>query len=82
MMYNLKSRSPELLDCRDIGIQLRSCSNVRFKEYKLNSEIYVKCPYVRGCNLWKQLPAYIQTTNTMLEFKKVLTDDLMKTLSM
>ena len=82
MMYNLKIRHPELLDTRDKGRQLRSCSNVRFKEYKLKSEIYIKSPYVRGCNLWKQLPSNIQNAETLLQFKHLLTDELMVSLQM
>ena len=57
MMFNLKKRCPELLDCRDTQIELRSCSNVKFKENRLNSKIYVNSPYERGNNLWKQLPS-------------------------
>ena len=73
MMYKWKDRTPELIDTRDKGIVLRSSCNVRFKEYKLNSEIYVKSPYARGCKLWKQLPSCIQNANTLLEFKHLLT---------
>ena len=62
--------------------KLRSCSNVRFKEYKLKSEIYIKSPYVRGCNLWKQLPSNIQNAETLLQFKHLLTDELMVSLQM
>ena len=53
-----------------------------FKIFKLNSEIYVKSPYVRVCSLWKQLPAHIQNVNSIIEFNKYLTDDLLKTLKM
>ena len=44
----------ELLDTRDRGIELTSSSKVRFKEMKLNSEIHIKSPFVRVCNLWKK----------------------------
>ena len=50
MMHNLENRSPDLLDHRDKGIQLRSSLNVRFQECKFNNERYVKSPYIRGCN--------------------------------
>ena len=76
MMYNLKIRHPDLLDVREKGIQLRSSSNVRFKEHKLNSEIYIKSPYVRGCNLWKQLSCKIQNAETLSLFKLALTNEI------
>ena len=82
MMHNQKIRSPELSDVRNKGITLRSSSNVKFKEYKSNNEIYTKSLYVRGCYLWNQLPSHIQNSNTRIEFTYFLTDDLMKTLKM
>ena len=82
MMYNLKIQNPHLIDTRDKGIVLRSSSNVNFKEHKLNSEIYVKSPYVRGCSLWKQLPTHIQNANSITEFNRSLTDDLLEILRM
>ena len=82
MMYNLKIRNPDLLDTRNKGIVLRSSSKLNFKEYKLNSEIYVKSLYARGCSLWKQLPTHIQNSNSITEFNKSLTTDLLKTLRM
>ena len=68
MMYKLRDQSPDLIDTRDKGILLRSSSNVTFKEGKLNSEIYIKSPYTRGCLLWKQLPSHIQNVSTLVEF--------------
>ena len=47
-----------------------------FKEGKLNSEIYIKSPYTRGCLLWKQLPSHIQNVSTLVEFKHLLTREL------
>ena len=79
-MYSLKNRIPELLDTRDKGIELRSTLHVRFKEHKLNSELYIKSPYVRGCNLWKKLPVCVQKAKTKKEFDKLLTCDLIDTL--
>ena len=76
MMYNLKIRHPDLLDVREKGMQLRSSSNVRFKEHKLNSEIYIKSLYVRGCNLWKQLSCKIQNAETLSLFKLALTNEI------
>ena len=76
MMYNLKIRHPEVLDTRDKGRKLRSSSNVRFKETKLNNEVYIKSPYVQGCNLWKQLPYDIQNAESMVLFKQLLTDEI------
>ena len=80
MMYNMKTSHPNVIDNRDRGIHLRSSSNVNFKEYKLNNEIYIKSPYVRGCNLWKQLPCKLQHAETLLLFKQMLTDELVLTL--
>ena len=73
MMYNLKINNPELLDTRDKGKVLRSNLNIRFKEYKLNNEICTLSPYVRGCNLWKQLSSTMQNAETLLQFKVMLT---------
>ena len=80
MMYNLVKRRPDMLDIRDKGIVSRSSQNIKFKEDKLNSEIYVKSPYVRGCNLWKQLPSLIQKANTKMEFNRMLTEDILEKL--
>ena len=80
MMYKQIVRSPELIDTRDKGIVLRSNSNVNFKEYKLNNDIYAKSPHVRGCSLWKQLPATTQNANSLTEFNQLLTNDLIKSL--
>ena len=76
MMYKLRDQSPDLIDTRDKGILLRSNSNVTFKEGKLNSEIYIKSPYTRGCLLWKPLPSHIQNVSTLVEFKHLLTRGL------
>ena len=80
MMYNLVQRRPDMLDLRDKGICLRSSQNVNFKEEKLNSEIYVKGPNVRGSVLWKKLPPSIQKANTTEEFNRLLTDDLLESI--
>ena len=80
MMYNLVERNPALLDTRDKGIILRSSNSVNFIEQKLNSEIYIKSPFVRGCNLWKQLSPVVQKANTKTEFNRMLTDDLLNKL--
>ena len=53
---------------------------INFKEEKLNSEIYIKSPYVRGCKLWKRLPLHIQVDKTKKEFDSMLTDDVLETL--
>ena len=55
---------------------------INFKEENLNSEIYniIKSPYVRGCNLWKQLPIYIHIARTIKEFDSMLTDDVLESL--
>ena len=76
MMFNMKTKNPEILDTRDKGIQLRSSSHVRFKAHKLNSEIYIRSPYVRGCSLWKQLPCNIRHAESLSHFKRLLTDDV------
>ena len=80
MMYNLVWRCPEKLDSRDKGIFLRSSQNVKFKEEKLNSEVYVKSPFVRGSALWKQLPSTIQKAENKEEFNRLLTDNYLETL--
>ena len=80
MMYNMKTSHPDVIDTRDKGMNLRSSSNVNFKEYKLINEIYIKSPYVRGCNLWKQLPSNTQHAETLSLFKQMLTDELVLTL--
>ena len=69
-----------MLDLRDKGICLRSSQNVNFKEEKLNSEIYVKSPYVRGSVLWKKLPPSIQKANTKEEFNRLLTNNLLESI--
>ena len=79
MMYNLAKR-PEFLDLRDKGIVLRSSQNINFKEEKLNSEIYIRSPYVRGCKLWKQLSSNIQRCEPKFEFDRLLTEDLIQSL--
>ena len=79
-MYNMKTSHPDVIDTRDKGIKLRSSSNVDFKEYKLNNEIYIKSPYVQGYNLWKQLPCNIQHAETLLLFEQMLRDELVLTL--
>ena len=68
MMYNLRLRRAELLDTRDKGKELRSSKLINFKEDKLNYEVHVKSPYVRGCYLWKKLPSCIQYAKTKKEF--------------
>ena len=80
MMYNMKTSHPDVIDTRDKGINLRSSSNVNFKEYQLINEIYIKSPYGRGCNLWKQLPRNTQHAETLSLFKQMLTDELVLTL--
>ena len=76
MMYNSKIGKPYMLDTRDKGIELQSSKNMNFKEDKLNSKVCVKSPYVRGCNLWKQLPLAIQVARTKKELDQLLTNDL------
>ena len=49
----LKLRKPELVEKRDLSITLRSDKNIAFNQEKLNSEIFVKAPHVRGDKLWK-----------------------------
>ena len=71
---------PELLDTRDKKIELRSSKKINFKVEKLNSEVYIKSPYVRGCNLWKKLPVYIQMAKTKKEFDSMLTNDVLEKL--
>ena len=56
MMCMLKLRKPELVER---GIYQRSDTNIAFYQEKLNSEIFVKAPHVRGDKLWKQLPSEI-----------------------
>ena len=80
MMYNLVWRSPEKIDSRDKGIFLRSSQNVKFKEEKLNSEVYVKSPFARESALWKQLPSTIQKAENKEEFNRLLTDTFLETL--
>ena len=48
---------------------------------QLNSEIYVKSPYVRGYNLWKQLPPQVQKPKTIMEFNQLLLEDLMSSIN-
>ena len=81
MMYNLKLRRPELLDTRDKKIDLRSSKKINFKEERLNSEVYINNPYVRGCNLWKKLPFHVQAAKTKKEFEIMLTDDILESLN-
>ena len=69
-----------MLDVRDKGIVLRSSLNLNFKEERLHSEIYVKHPYVRGINFWKQLPSHIQKAKSKIEFNQMLTEELLDTL--
>ena len=79
MMFNLTQRRPDMLDVRDKEIVIRSSSHININEERLHSEIYVKNPYVRGCNIWKQLPAHIQKARTKIEFNQLLTEDLLNT---
>ena len=44
-MYGLKTRKPDLLDCKDKGIVLRSSTKIQFAYEKLNSDLYVKSPF-------------------------------------
>ena len=80
MMYNLRLRRPELLDTRDKGKELRSSKLINFKEDKLNYDVYVKSPYVRGCYLWKKLPSCTQYAKTKKEFDSMLTDEILGSL--
>ena len=80
MMYKLKDTNPDMLDTRYKGCELRSSTKINFKEIKLNSDIYVKSPYVRGCYLWKQLPLNVQTAKSLKEFDRILSDDLLKSI--
>ena len=80
MMYNLVERNPALLDTRDKGLVLRSSNSINFIEQKLDSESYIKSPFVRGCNIWKQLSPVVQKANTKTEFNRMLTDDLLNKL--
>ena len=66
MMYMLKLRKPELVEKRDLSITLRSDKNIAFNQEKLNSEIFVKAPHVRGDNLWKQLPSEIPKQHSQM----------------
>ena len=69
-----------MLDLRDKGIYLRSSQNETFKEEKLNSEMLVKSPYVRGSVLWKQIPSEIQKANNKDEFSRLITDNILETI--
>ena len=80
MMYDLKSRRPDLVDSSEKRVVLRSSNKINFKYEKLSSDLYAKSPYVRGNHYWKQLPADIQYAETKAKFKHLLTDALMTTL--
>ena len=80
MMFTLIQRCPDMLDLRDKGMNLRSNENVNFKEDKLNYDVYIKSPYVRGCFLWKQLSSEIQKANTKKELDHLSTDELLEKL--
>ena len=75
-MYGLKTRRPDLLDCKDKGIVLRSSTKIQFAYEKLNSDLYVKSPYIRGNHYWKQLSSDLQNIKTKTEFKRQLTDEV------
>ena len=77
MMFDLKNRRPDLVDHGKKEIVLRSRGKINFKYDKLNSDVYVKSPYIRGNVYWKQLPPNIQYAETKLEFKRLLTDDVL-----
>ena len=80
MMYNLKTRRPELLAEHRGSMILRSNQCILFNEDRINSEIYRKSPLVRGNKLWKQLSSDIQRVKTKTEFSRLLTDDIISQL--
>ena len=75
MMFDLKTRKPELLTVPRGSMVLRSKHCILFEEH-INSEIYRKRPYVRGNKLWKQLFCDLQHAKTKKEFTRMLTDDI------
>ena len=78
MMYDLQYRRSDLIDNRDKKLILRSSGKITFMYDKLCSDIYVKSPYIRGNGFWKQLlPSNIQKVATKLEFKRLLTDEVL-----
>ena len=74
-MYDLKTRRPDLLDCNDKGIVLRSSYEIPFDFEKLNTDLYVKSPYIRGNRYWKQLSSDLQSIHSKIEFKRQLMDE-------
>ena len=64
MMFAMETRRPDLLDTRDKKIVLHNSQNVKFSDDISNYDIYTKRPFKRGCNLWKRLPAHVQTVGT------------------
>ena len=80
MMYNLKTRRPELLAEHRGSMILRSNQCILFNEDRINSEIYRKSPLVGGNKLWKQLSSDIQRVKTKTEFSRLLTDDIISQL--
>ena len=80
-MYNLKTRRSDLLDHKDKGgIVLRSSAKIQFTYEKLNSDIYVKSPYIRGNHYWRQLSSDVQNLKSKIDFKKQLTTDMIITI--
>ena len=80
MMYDLKSLRPDLIDSSEKRVVLMSSNKISFKYDKLWSDLYVKSPYVRGSQYWKQLPADIQHAATKSEFKSLITYALLTSL--
>ena len=76
VMFDLKSRHYDLLDSYDCGISLRSSSKVKFDVAISGSDIYGKSFYVCGVKYWNRLPTEIQNAPTKLEFKQLLTLDI------
>ena len=77
MMYDLQYRRPDLIVRSDKNVVLRSSSKIIYMYDKLHSDIYVKSPYFRGNRLWKQLPPEIQQVTTEMEFKHMLTNEVL-----
>ena len=70
----------DLLHTRSNVITLRSSAKIKFSVDISNTDIYGKGFYMRGVKYWNQLPTEIQNVPTKIEFKQMLTYDIISTL--
>ena len=71
-MYRQSKRS-DILDRVRPAINLRSNKKVKFKKERIYKyAIYLKCPKMRGVNVWDMLPAMVQKATTKVKFKALI----------